>query len=84
MPLLRHHHAVHNVLQSLETGTCCVFGAWEREAITNGPFVAGYFELLDAIDRIRSQGAREAALALHSRKTKSAHAIKAALIRHHG
>ena len=25
VPLLRHHHAIHNVLQSLETGTCCVF-----------------------------------------------------------
>ncbi|MDC0303022.1 hypothetical protein OAL13_00195 [bacterium] len=85
--LLRQHHAIHNVLQSVETGTCCCFGAWEREAITNGHFVTGWFDLLDALDRVRSQGAREAALALHSRKTKagkSAHAIKAALTRHHG
>ena len=84
--LQRHHHAIHNVLQSNEVGTPCVFH-WEKQAILQGPFVAGWFDLLDDFDRWRSQHAREAAKALHSRKTKagkSAHAIKAALIRHHG
>ena len=84
VPLTKYHHALHGVIQSEETGTCCIFG-WEANEIHQGPFVDGYFDLLDAHDFWISEGRREAALTLHSIKLadgRSAHAVKAAKARH--
>ena len=82
--LLKHHHAIHGVLQSAKTETCCVFG-WEYDQILNGPFVADWFELLDACDKWLSIGKSQAAKKLHSEKLpdgRSVHAVKAAKARH--
>ena len=45
--LLMYHHAIHSDLQSVETQCCCCFGR-ETDQILNGPFVANWFDLLDA------------------------------------
>ena len=82
--LLKQHHAIHGVLQSAETQTCCVFG-WEYDLILNGPFVADWFDLLDACDKWLSIGKSQAAKKLHSEKLpdgRSAHAVKAAKARY--
>ena len=84
VPLTKYHHALHGVIQSEETGTCCIFG-WEAHEIHQGPFIDNYFDLLDAHDFWISEGRREAALTLHSKKLSdrhSAHAVKAAKARH--
>lgn len=68
--LPRYMHAVQGILQSNEVGSSCVFGSWEKEAILNGPFVEGWFQLLDDLDHWRSAHAREAARALHRSKMR--------------
>ncbi len=83
-PLTKHHHAIHGILQSEEVGKPSIFG-WEGRVILNGPFVDGWFELLDAYDFWMHELKREAAIKLHSKKLpdgRSAHAVKAAKARH--
>ena len=83
-PLTKHHHAIHNILQSDEVGQYSCFG-WEKNELLKGPFVTEWFDLLDAHDYWISEGRREAALKLHSVKLadgRSAHAVKAAKARH--
>ena len=84
--LLKEHHAIHGVLQSEEVGHPSLFG-WEKQELLHGHFVTDWFELNDLFAVWRSRLARIAANCLHASKTKggkSAHAIKAALTRHHG
>ena len=58
--LLKHHHAIHNTLQSEETKSCCLFG-WETKQMLNGPFVAVWLDLLDTCDKCQSIGKSQAA-----------------------
>ncbi|EHA64067.1 hypothetical protein [Synechococcus sp. WH 8016] len=84
VPLTKYHHALHGVIQSEETGSASIF-AWEGRVILNGPFVDGWFDLLDSFDYWMHELKREAALTLHSKKLpdgRSAYAVKAAKAHH--